>query len=151
MKAPVKARRAMCFASSIGPLHRSMLETESTGPATPRTMPSVPRFVPNMGLEPVSRSGRESTTLHFQGHITSSRLYALQRNRSKALPVRGRAHAQASLKEATKDFGAGEAAPLGDGLELIFAILKSAARCIEAGFFDKNAGRRTRLSLEVAG
>jgi hypothetical protein len=31
------------------------------------------------------------------------------------------------------------------------AILKSAARCIEAGAFYKNAGRRTRLSLEVAG
>src|ERR1700682_227475 len=148
MKAPVKARRAMCFASTIGPLHRSMLETESTGPATPRTMPSVPRFVPNMGLEPVSRSGRKSTTLHFQGHTTSSLCPSV--HRSKALPVRGRAHAQASLKEATKDFGAGEAAPLGDGLELILAVLKSTARCIEAGAFYKNAGRRTRLSLEVA-
>src|SRR4029077_5311228 len=148
MKAPVKARRAMCFASSIGPLHRSMLETESTGPATPPTMPSVPRFVPNMGLEPVSRSGRESPTLHFQGHNIVPPLCP-SAHRSKALPVIGRAHAQASLKEATKDFGAGEAAPLGDGLELILAILKSTARCIEAGAFYKNAGRRTRLSLEV--
>src|SRR5712671_3796448 len=122
MKAPVKARRAMCFASSIGPLHRSMLETETTGPATPRTMPSVPRFVPNKGLEPVSRSGRESTTLQFQGTHNIVAPLCPSAHRSKALPVRGRAHAQTSLKEATKDFGAGEAAPLGDGLELILAV-----------------------------
>ena len=38
---------------------------------------------------------------------------------------------------------------LGDGLELILAILKSAARCIEAGAFHEDAGRRARLSLEV--
>src|SRR5260221_5594437 len=140
----------MCFASSLGPLHRSMLETESTGPATPRTMPSVPRFVPNMGLEPVSRSGRESTTSTFKDTQHRPALCP-SAHRSKALPVRGRAHAQASLKEATKDFGAGEAAPLGDGLELILAILKSTARCIEAGAFYINAWRRPRLSFLVAG
>src|ERR1700726_191458 len=135
MKAPAKARRAMCFAFSIGQLHRSMLETESTGPATSRTMPSVPRFLPNMGLEPVSRSGREPTTLYLQGAHNIVPPLCPSAHQSKALPVRGRAHAQASLKEATKDFGAGEAAPLGDGLELILAILKSTARGMEAGAF----------------
>src|ERR1700691_1077677 len=110
-------------------------------------MPSVPRFLPNVGFELVSRAGRGNRPppLSRTHNIVSPLCPSV--HRSKALPVRSRAYAQASLKEAPKDFGAGEAAPLGDGLELILAILKSTARCIEAGAFHKKAGRRTRLSL----
>src|SRR3984893_5095502 len=150
MKAPVKARRAMCFASSIGPLHRSMLETESTGPATPPDHAIRPTFRAKYGIGAglAVRPGLDHPPLSRTHNIVPP--LCPSAHRSKALPVRGRAHAQASLKEATKDFGAGEAATLGDGLELILAILESTARCIEAGAFYKNAGRRTRLSLEVA-
>src|ERR1700730_13851140 len=110
-------------------------------------MPSVPPFVPNLRSEP---SRGHAGTRPLSRRATSSGLLCPSVRRSKALPVGGRAHAQASLKEAAKDFGAGEAASLGDGLKLILAILKSTARCIEAGAFYKNAGRRTRFSLEVA-
>src|ERR1700676_199342 len=49
MKAPVNARRAICFASSIG--HPLNMPAEYTKPAPYRTMPLVPRFVPKIGLE----------------------------------------------------------------------------------------------------
>src|SRR6202171_6081043 len=116
-------------------------------------MPLIPRFVPKTrGVRRTRSGGRRSPTMgrpsvDLRGRPVPA---ALSMRRSKALSVSSRTHAQASLKEAAKNFGAGEAAPLGDGLELILAILESTARCIEAGAFYKNAGRRTRLSLEVA-
>src|SRR5258707_13443268 len=74
---------------------------------------------------------------------------ALSMRRSKALSVSSRTHAQASLKEAAKNFGAGEAAMPGDSLNLILAIFESAARRIEAGAFHENAGRGARFPPEV--
>src|SRR5258707_14563241 len=57
---------------------------------------------------------------------------ALSMRRSKALSVSSRTHAQASLKEAAKNFGACETAMPGDSLNLILAIFESAARRLEA-------------------
>src|SRR5258705_5918316 len=143
MKAPVNARRAICFASSIGTLRRSACRR-----SVPSPHPTGPCHPSHLLCQiSVPRSGRDSTA--FKGATVVSPLCPSAR-RSKALPVGGRAHAQASLKEAAKDFGAGEAASLGDGLKLILAVLNSAARCIEARPFDEDAGRCAGLALEVA-
>src|SRR6266436_1881724 len=115
-------------------------------------MPLIPRFVPKTGGVRRTRSGgRRSPTMgrpsvDLRGRPVPA---ALSMRRSKALSVSSRTHAQASLKEAAKNFGAGEAAMPGDSLNLILAIFESAARRIEAGAFHEHAGRCARFPLEV--
>src|SRR6266404_1014620 len=111
-------------------------------------MPLIPRFVPK-------REGygeRDQAGVDLRPWVDSRSIFvvvpfALSIRRSKALSVSSRTHAQASLKEAAKNFGAGEAAMPGDSLNLIFAIFESAARRIEAGAFHEHAGRCARFPL----
>src|SRR5258708_38930357 len=113
-------------------------------------MPLLPRFVPKTGGVRRTRSGgRRSPTMgrpsvDLRGRPVPA---ALSMRRSKALSVSSRTHAQASLKEAAKNCDAGEAAMTGDSLNLILAIVESAARRIEARACHEHAGRGARSPL----
>src|SRR3984893_890946 len=106
-------------------------------------MPLIPRFVPKTGGVRRTRSGgRRSPTMgrppvELRGRPVPA---ALSMRRSKALAVSSRPHAQASLKEAAKNFGAVEAAMPGDSLNLILAIFERAARRLVGGAVQRHAG-----------
>src|SRR5260370_14555720 len=111
-------------------------------------MPLIPRFVPKTGGVRRARSGgRRPPTMgrpsvDLRGRPVPA---ALSMRRSKALSVSSRTHAQASLKEAAKNFGAGEAAMLSDSLNLILAIFESAARRSDAVGLHADAGGCARF------
>src|SRR5260370_18988702 len=115
-------------------------------------MPLIPRFVPKTGGVRRTRSGgRRSPTMDRPSVDLRGRPVpaALSMRRSEALSVSSRTHAQASLKEAAKNFGAGEAAMPGDSLNLILTIFEIAARRIEAGAVPHQPRRSARLPPPV--